>query len=101
VFISNGAASERGIRKATTPITPGTPVYEALRKFKVGDTVFVIGQFTAHPSLIGGMGHSFWNQFIFEGIGRTEEESRAVAAAQKVAAPIATDKDKQKKPTRR
>jgi len=51
----------------------GMPIYEALRQFRQGDIIFVTGKRI----------NSSWGNFIFEGIGRTADESKNVAEVQR------------------
>ena len=73
-------------------IVKGTPAYEALKNFKVGDTVFVTGYHgttgVTTVDMITGKSHSgieYGASFIFEGLGKTAVECKAVAEAQRIA----------------
>ena len=68
------------LESQTLSIKKGTPVYEALRKFKAGDTVFVAGKFIYFDRFhdIAVDTHVRY-LVVFEGIGQTVDESIAVA----------------------
>jgi len=65
----------------TPGIQKGTAVYEALRKFKKGDTVFVAGRFLSFDKFLDTAADVKSSQCLvaFEGVGQTADESMAVA----------------------
>ena len=64
----------------TLSIKKGTPIYEALRKFKTGDTVFVAGKFIPFDR-VHDIAVDIQTRYlvVFEGVGQTADESIAVA----------------------
>ena len=65
----------------TPGMQKGTPSYEALRKFKQGDAVFVAGRFVSFDQYLDTAADSQSSRSLvfFEGIGQTADESMAVA----------------------
>jgi hypothetical protein len=61
-------------------IKKGTPIYEALRKFKTGDAVFVAGRFIPLDRVRDiAVDIPARCLVVFEGVGQTADESMAVA----------------------
>ena len=82
---------------ANKNIKEGSPVYEALKKFKVGDTVFVSGYLADNPNVTtvdmatgsstraNDLKTTWSHSFVFEGVGKTAAECRMVAQEQRIA----------------